>query len=346
MRAGRHSATGARPTSPASPFPVPNVVNRARFANAPAFDGFTNNGLGPPTSNVIDNAHSYNPLTGADVAGFAAKRAYQVTVWNVTNVAAGSPAVVTAPGHGLTNGGATLSGTTSTPNVNGFQTVTVIDANTFSVPIVVTIGGASGGTVGQDKGSELDWVFYRAEKLSLTADRIWHSFAFYYDAVMDGGIKFTRYFDTGFATQFGGLGLGNVPGGTDGVAFGFLPEGGGGTAILKRSRASMLGIWQYVELDYWRNGDPSGFPSVAFWWSTGGGPQVNITTQIGALPVGWSWTIGPDGESRLNPGARASAALFGVTENNGLINGVPGNTVPFGLWVDYVSVSTRGRIGL
>lgn len=56
-----------------------------------------------------------------------------------------SPTVVTANNHGLITGQQIfISGTNSTPNINGLQTVTVIDDNNFIVPVNVTVSGNTG----------------------------------------------------------------------------------------------------------------------------------------------------------------------------------------------------------
>lgn len=83
--------------------------------------------------------------------------------------------VLTAAGHGLLNGQqVTLAGFTTTPAINGLQTVTVLTVDTFSVRVVVTnvadgVGTATPaesvlkiGTWGQDSGRS---VFMRTDRL-------------------------------------------------------------------------------------------------------------------------------------------------------------------------------------
>lgn len=56
-----------------------------------------------------------------------------------------SPSIVTSPGHGLITGQIIfISGSNSTPTINGMQVVTVIDDNHFIVPINVTVAGNTG----------------------------------------------------------------------------------------------------------------------------------------------------------------------------------------------------------
>lgn len=63
----------------------------------------------------------------------------------IASISVANPTVITTDvPHGLISGAIyTLSGTTSTPTVNGAQVVTVTGATTFTVPVNVTIGQAS-----------------------------------------------------------------------------------------------------------------------------------------------------------------------------------------------------------
>jgi hypothetical protein len=63
----------------------------------------------------------------------------------ITSISVASPTVVTSYNHGLTTGATIVAyGTNSVANINGPQTVTVIDANTFTVPVIVTVAGDMG----------------------------------------------------------------------------------------------------------------------------------------------------------------------------------------------------------
>ena len=56
-----------------------------------------------------------------------------------------NPTVVTVAGHLLENGQAVyISGSNSTPSIDGSHIITYINANTFSVPVNVTVAGTSG----------------------------------------------------------------------------------------------------------------------------------------------------------------------------------------------------------
>lgn len=164
-------------------------------------------------------------------------------------------------------------------------------------------------------------------------DRLWTRFFFYQDVNIDGGIKFTRYFDSGFnLPQLGGFGTQ-----AGYLLFRIDPEGLAvfPSAVTLLDMTPLVAGWHSLEVDYWRNGDPSGFPSVAFWLD-----NVPVVSQVGALPPAWAWAGG-----RLNPGRRDTNNKLGVFELIGLINGNPPNTVPGNIWVDKVSISTLGRIG-
>jgi hypothetical protein len=66
-------------------------------------------------------------------------------ITSISGIAVGSPAMITSTGHGLVTGQPILiTGSNSTPSVNGTYAVTVMDANTFSVPVNVTAGGTTG----------------------------------------------------------------------------------------------------------------------------------------------------------------------------------------------------------
>lgn len=56
-----------------------------------------------------------------------------------------SPSVITSRGHGYVTGAVlNISGCDATPSINGQQTITVIDEDTFSVPVAVTVAGTKG----------------------------------------------------------------------------------------------------------------------------------------------------------------------------------------------------------
>lgn len=62
--------------------------------------------------------------------------------FTVTGISIANPTVITSTGHGLSTGNTVIIyGSNSTPTVNGTYAVTVIDANTFTVPVNVTGAG-------------------------------------------------------------------------------------------------------------------------------------------------------------------------------------------------------------
>lgn len=63
----------------------------------------------------------------------------------ITSISAANPTVVTSAGHGLTTGNViTIYDSNSTPIIDGDRTVTVTGANTFTIPVHVTVAGAAG----------------------------------------------------------------------------------------------------------------------------------------------------------------------------------------------------------
>lgn len=68
-------------------------------------------------------------------------------VASVTGVSIANPSVLTAAGHGLADSETvTLAGFSTTPDINGSQIITVIDANSFSIPVNVTAVTTGTGT--------------------------------------------------------------------------------------------------------------------------------------------------------------------------------------------------------
>lgn len=66
----------------------------------------------------------------------------------ITSNTSAAATVCTSTAHGLSSGQSiTISGSTSTPSLNGTYTVTVLTVNTFSIPVNTTAGFASGVSV-------------------------------------------------------------------------------------------------------------------------------------------------------------------------------------------------------
>lgn len=76
------------------------------------------------SSTEVDNL---NPLTGT-----------------ISAISIADEAVITSVAHGLTSGKVIITGTDSTPSIDGTHTITVIDEDSFSVAITTTVVGTSG----------------------------------------------------------------------------------------------------------------------------------------------------------------------------------------------------------
>lgn len=62
----------------------------------------------------------------------------------ITAISVANPTVITAPQHGLVTGEfITVTASNSTPSIDGLQQVTVVDDNTFTIPVNVTVAGTS-----------------------------------------------------------------------------------------------------------------------------------------------------------------------------------------------------------
>ncbi len=63
----------------------------------------------------------------------------------ITNISVANPTVITSASHGLFNGDQIMiSGSDSTPSIDGLYTVTRTGVNTFTIPVNVTVGGTKG----------------------------------------------------------------------------------------------------------------------------------------------------------------------------------------------------------
>lgn len=70
---------------------------------------------------------------------------------SITAISVGSPTTVTSATHGLITGRIiTISGSNSTPSINGTHEVTVTGPNTFTIPVAVTSAGTTGSFVTED----------------------------------------------------------------------------------------------------------------------------------------------------------------------------------------------------
>ncbi|NJO18791.1 MAG: hypothetical protein HC838_00205, partial [Spirulinaceae cyanobacterium RM2_2_10] len=70
----------------------------------------------------------------------------------ITAISVANPTVITSADHGLTTGDiVTIFESNSTPSINGDQTVTVTGANTFTIPVNVTVIGNAGYWILKDE---------------------------------------------------------------------------------------------------------------------------------------------------------------------------------------------------
>lgn len=105
-------------------------------SDLPGLMSFEARSFGSPTfyvtasTNAISNL--FNPTLG--------------TVAAITAISLANPTVITSAGHGLATGTSILiSGSNSTPSVDGLHTIINTGTNTFTIPVNVTIAGTTGG---------------------------------------------------------------------------------------------------------------------------------------------------------------------------------------------------------
>lgn len=94
------------------------------------------------TTNAVDVNTTFTITTATEHQG----RGNTVTAsGSITSISIAASAVVTSVDHNLTTGDyITISGTNSTPMLNGVHQVTVISSSTFSIPVTTTVGGSAG----------------------------------------------------------------------------------------------------------------------------------------------------------------------------------------------------------
>jgi hypothetical protein len=65
---------------------------------------------------------------------------------SITSIAIGAAATITSASHGLSSGQTvSISGSDSTPSIDGVYEITYVDTNTFTIPVTVSVAGVSGG---------------------------------------------------------------------------------------------------------------------------------------------------------------------------------------------------------
>lgn len=90
---------------------------------------------------------------------------------NITLATVASPTVITSTAHGLKNGrNITITGSDTTPSINGSHTVTVIDANTFTIDVAVSSPGTTGSFVTNIQSFDDLQACFNAIVVKLNAD--------------------------------------------------------------------------------------------------------------------------------------------------------------------------------
>lgn len=115
----------------------------------------------------------------------------------ITNISVANPTVVTCANHGLSTGYTiVVSGSNSTPTINGSRVVTVIDENTFTVPVNVTVLGTAGTwTCAGSDGFLSDWsVNGQPGVRGAGRDEIWAVIASYANGTMRSASGFEARF--------------------------------------------------------------------------------------------------------------------------------------------------------
>lgn len=177
-----------------------------------------------------------------------------------------------------------------------------------------------------------------------SVDHIWIRFYFKLTAPITSIMKFMRFYAPGWGTAEGGLFLGS---GGDIFTFGGDAENYAITTTIGLSQSQVIdGRWHSLEVEYWRNGDPSGWPSAAFWFDGNAQALPNGTANIQYSCASTSsstcskayWQNG-----RLYSGVRATSSPLGVMEWIATLNA--GNTTTGQINLDRIAISTTGRIG-
>ena len=149
--------------------PAANAVGRGLYSwkssiysvfGTQIYKGTTNLGVTMSTSTGICGFAETRPGAATEYLGindgtdlYLVDASGNVIVLNnktITSSSVANPSVITATAHGLTTGNRIVirNHTGSTPDINGtIYTVTVTGANTFTIPVNVTVGG-SNGTIG------------------------------------------------------------------------------------------------------------------------------------------------------------------------------------------------------
>lgn len=207
----------------------------------------------------------------------------------------------------------------SDPDANSPLTIARSTEQAFAGTTSVKMTWAASAT---DKAAN----FYRS--LGGNRDEVWVRTYFYLVAGWDITTiqKWCRFRND--SELFGGWFLNN-----SGLSWGFDAEASGVVSYIVPKVSIPTNQWNYVELHYRRNGDAQ--PNVALWLN--GVPQYKAN---GADPAGFglTWLDG-----RLYAGGRNSSSPMNRVMWVNTLNG--GNTGSGTIYLDYIGISTAGRIG-
>jgi hypothetical protein len=130
-----------------------------------------------PRAQLVSLANKLDTDSGVAFTTFFSTIDTQSGVITATTVA--NPTIITSVGHGLLTGRVILiDSSTTTPSINGEHVVTVINANTFSIPVRVTTAGAGGNFQTVDSDFQDLKTCYNAMMVLLNSDT---------------GVSFTNY---------------------------------------------------------------------------------------------------------------------------------------------------------
>jgi hypothetical protein len=167
----------------------------------------------------------------------------------------------------------------------------------------------------------------------MNLDRVWVRFYFKLTSGVTTIQKFAR-FQSGAS---GGLYLRQ---GDAIFAFAWDHEYTGAGASIGLTEAQVIdGNWHSIEFEYWRNGDPSGWPSAAFWFDGMPTSMPDGARAGGGEPTNQSYWSG----GRLYAGARSYSGQLQFIEMLATLN--TGNTTSGQVNIDRLAISSLGRIG-
>ena len=160
----------------ASPGTVVSAVTYTSAGNASVFPGEDNS----PASNLTlvepsagflaaGSSFTYTILTPGVVFSTAPSDGTTFVSTITANTVAAATVITTSTPHGLVSGNTvTISGSNSTPLINGTYSVTVITPTTFSIPVTVTTAGTTGTVSFSTNALGLSAPVIAASRLSAT----------------------------------------------------------------------------------------------------------------------------------------------------------------------------------